>query len=64
MAQEGRKAHPRGAESSDGYEGGLGLGKPLGEVGGCRDCRRKPVSQPADLGFGGKNRAIQVHRGE
>jgi len=63
MAQEGREAHPRGGESPDGYEGGLGLGQSFGEVGGCQDRRCKPVSQPADLGFGGEDRAIQVHRG-
>ena len=51
MAQEGREAHPRGGESSDGHEGGLGLGQSLGEVGCCRDCRRKPVSQSVDLGL-------------
>jgi len=62
VAQEGGEAHPRWGEPFDGHKGGLGLGQPLGEVGGSGHRGGKPVSQPPDLPFGFENRSIQVDR--
>jgi len=63
MAQEGGEALPGGGEPFDGYKGGLGLGQPLGKMGGSgyRGC--KPVAQPPNLVFGLEDRPIQVDRG-
>jgi len=49
MAQERGETHPRGGEPFDGHKGRLGLGQPLGEVGGGGHRGGKPVTQPPDL---------------
>ena len=58
MAQERGQAHLGRGEPFDGHEGSLGFGKPFGEVCGSRDRGCEPISEPSDLMFGVKDRAV------
>jgi len=55
VAQRRGETHPRESEPLDGYEGGLGLGQPFGEVRSGGDRGGEPGAQPADLVPGGKD---------
>jgi len=63
VAQERGEAHPQGGEPFDSHESHLGFGQSFVEVGGCQDRGGEPVSQPAHLVLGGKDRPVHVDRG-